>query len=244
MATVNGPASSTDKAIARWNGTAGDTIQDSPVIVDDAGNITGVASFENSANSSTIGTPLTVNTVNSNTGGILINGVGDLDASSLFLASLSSSINADFSVGSATGTAEGGASISGGFLDCTGNSGKAVTWAAAGNANLAYTGCFRFNVKPNYSGTPPATYTFFFNGISGSVNSRIQITHNSSGHLLVSIADPSGAPVTTDLGAWSPTAATVYEFEYDFDVAVGSPAQRLFIDGVQFGSTRGHCIKV
>ncbi len=39
MATVNGPASSTNKAIARWNGTAGDTIQDSSVTITDGGDV-------------------------------------------------------------------------------------------------------------------------------------------------------------------------------------------------------------
>lgn len=37
--TVGGPASSTDNAIARWDGTSGDTIQDSNVTIDDTGNL-------------------------------------------------------------------------------------------------------------------------------------------------------------------------------------------------------------
>lgn len=37
---VSGPVSSTDNAIVRWNGTDGDSVQDSGVIVDDANNIT------------------------------------------------------------------------------------------------------------------------------------------------------------------------------------------------------------
>jgi hypothetical protein len=40
--TVSGPASSTDNAIARWNSTGGNTIQNSGVIIDDSNNITGV----------------------------------------------------------------------------------------------------------------------------------------------------------------------------------------------------------
>ncbi len=39
---VTGPASSTDKAIARWNGTSGTEIEDSEVIVDDSGHISNV----------------------------------------------------------------------------------------------------------------------------------------------------------------------------------------------------------
>ena len=37
---LNGPGSSTDNAVARWNGTGGNLVQDSPVIVDDSGTIT------------------------------------------------------------------------------------------------------------------------------------------------------------------------------------------------------------
>lgn len=39
---VHGPGSSTDNAIVRWNGTDGEFIQNSGVIVDDSNNVTGV----------------------------------------------------------------------------------------------------------------------------------------------------------------------------------------------------------
>ncbi len=39
------PGSSTDKAVARFNGTTGATIQNSLVIIDDSGNITGVVAL-------------------------------------------------------------------------------------------------------------------------------------------------------------------------------------------------------
>ncbi len=38
-AGVLGPISSTDNAIARWNGTSGATIQDSTAIIDDSGHM-------------------------------------------------------------------------------------------------------------------------------------------------------------------------------------------------------------
>lgn len=43
--TMVGPASSTDNAVARWNGTGGTTVQNSGVIIDDSNNITGVATI-------------------------------------------------------------------------------------------------------------------------------------------------------------------------------------------------------
>ena len=42
---VVGPGSSTDNAVARFNGTDGGTIQNSGVIIDDSNNVTGVASL-------------------------------------------------------------------------------------------------------------------------------------------------------------------------------------------------------
>lgn len=53
---VSGPASSTDNAIARWDGTGGDTLQDSALAIDDSGNLTGVTSITvGSASGITIG---------------------------------------------------------------------------------------------------------------------------------------------------------------------------------------------
>ena len=50
---VNGPVSSTDNALTRWDGTGGDTTQDSGVIIDDSDNVTGI-------NDLTVGNDLTV----------------------------------------------------------------------------------------------------------------------------------------------------------------------------------------
>ena len=40
---VSGPGSSTDNALVRWDGTGGDTVQNSGVTVDDSGNLTAAA---------------------------------------------------------------------------------------------------------------------------------------------------------------------------------------------------------
>jgi hypothetical protein len=53
MANVTGPGSSTDTAIARWNGTTGTVIQDSTVTIDGSGNMTGVASLAGSVTTTT-----------------------------------------------------------------------------------------------------------------------------------------------------------------------------------------------
>ncbi len=53
MANVTGPTSSTDTAIARWNGTSGTVIEDSTVTVDGSGNLSGVASLAGSVTTTT-----------------------------------------------------------------------------------------------------------------------------------------------------------------------------------------------
>ena len=42
---VSGPESSTDNAVVRWDGTDGDTIQDSSVLIDDSDNISGIGNI-------------------------------------------------------------------------------------------------------------------------------------------------------------------------------------------------------
>lgn len=50
---VSGPGSSTDNAIARWNGTGGNAIQNSGIIIDDSDNVTGVVGLTGTTLTST-----------------------------------------------------------------------------------------------------------------------------------------------------------------------------------------------
>ncbi len=43
--TMAGPESSTDNAVARFDGTGGSTVQNSPVLIDDSGNVAGVVAL-------------------------------------------------------------------------------------------------------------------------------------------------------------------------------------------------------
>jgi ribosomal protein L14 len=45
VAALQGPVSSTDNAVTRWDGTTGTVVQNSTVIIDDAGNVTGVTTL-------------------------------------------------------------------------------------------------------------------------------------------------------------------------------------------------------
>lgn len=53
MAAVTGPASSTDTAIARWDGTSGTVVQDSTVTIDGSGNFSGVGALNDGATATT-----------------------------------------------------------------------------------------------------------------------------------------------------------------------------------------------
>lgn len=60
IASLIGPSSSTDNAVARWNGAGGHTLQNSVVIVSDTGEVTGVISLNIAGGSAT--TPFIVTT--------------------------------------------------------------------------------------------------------------------------------------------------------------------------------------
>lgn len=151
------------------------------------------------------------------------------------------SVNALYAAGSPTGTAKNGAVVSGGKLVMTGAAAnKYVDYAGAGNIDASpQVGTRRFKVTPAYSGAPASKTQFFYSEgqAEGSPNNFLAIHHDTtSGNLRIAMADQAGVSHTQILGVWSPTAGVEYEFELNFDFTAG--AQRLFINGVQFGTTR------
>jgi hypothetical protein len=156
-----------------------------------------------------------------------------------FYAAYTSNINGTWGNGVLTGTATGGASVSGGKLDLRGAT-KYVSYNAVNNANSYQVGCIRFKYTPNYSGLPAASRTLFsITKESGSLLNLISIYHASSGNLYLIMNNYLGVVIIDEgspLGAWSPTAGVEYEFELNWDLTTG--ATRLFINGIQFGSTK------
>jgi hypothetical protein len=59
--SIDGPVSSTNNAVVRWDGTTAETIQDSGVIIDDSDNITGVNNLTVTGDLTVNGTTTTVN---------------------------------------------------------------------------------------------------------------------------------------------------------------------------------------
>lgn len=165
-----------------------------------------------------------------------------LPADATFHANYDADVNGVWGNGALAGTAVGGASVAGGKLNLKGGTKKYVDYAAAGNADSGIKGCIRFKVTPNYSGAPVGDTQFFVSmgQAEGSNNNFIAIHHDAvSGNLRMAFTSDVGGSFTTILGVWNPVAGTEYEFELNWDLTVGSATRRLFIDGVQFGSTPG-----
>jgi hypothetical protein len=154
-----------------------------------------------------------------------------------FAATYTSSINGSLGSGVLTGTAINSAGVSGGKLDLRASTVKYVTYAAALNAAFTTTGAVRFKYTPNYSGMPAANYGIisFIPG-DGTLKNMLQLNQISDGNIEVSIFSASGGTLQNGgIGVWSPVSGTEYEFLLVLDIVTG--ATKVFINGVQFGST-------
>lgn len=142
-----------------------------------------------------------------------------------FAATFGSDINGDWGDGALTATiVNGSPSADGGYLKLSGLERIAYP---VGNTTNATVGCFRVKVQPQYSGTPGAQQDFCNISNGSNSNNRITMFHATDGNIKVRCYDSSGSQQLEISYAWSPTAGTDYELEFNFD---GS-TQRLFIDG-------------
>ena len=154
-------------------------------------------------------------------------------------ATYTADINLNWGNGVLTGTATGGATVSGGNLNLKGGTLKFVEYAGLDNASaLIQIGCAAIEIIPNYSGTPVSNRSLFYIAKNdASFTNRIQILHASTGgNLYLYVFDSSGvAIIYAIMGAWNPVAGTPYLFLLNFDVTTGSTS--LKINGVQLGAT-------
>jgi len=142
--------------------------------------------------------------------------------------------NLNYGFGNLSGTLVGTAVIASGKLDA--GAAGVCYWDAVDNGDFLQTGTIRFKYTPQYTGGPGATGAVIMLRDATATN-YIQIKHNPSTSLQVVITDSTGVlQISNALGNWSPVSGTEYEIELNIDVTTG--ATRLFIDGVQFGSTQ------
>lgn len=152
-------------------------------------------------------------------------------------ASYDSDIDLDIAGSTATGTAVGGASITGGKLNLTGGGVRYVSYTGVGNITSLQSGCIRFKYTPDYSGTPPAWYTMVeLQHVDGSNYNEIYISHTSINQLYIQIRGSGAGIIGNYMGVWSVTSGVEYEIELNWDITAGET--RLFVDGTQFGTTK------
>ena len=155
-----------------------------------------------------------------------------------FFASYSSDIDGDWGYGTLTGTGYNSPTIGANGLDLTFGDVRYVDYVATSNAGARYRGAIRFEVTPNYNGTPATPQVFVVEGKEqNSLANYIIIYQHDDGNIHVQIRDNNALQVVdAALGVWVPVLGTTYEFELNYDLASG--ATRLFIDGTQFGVTQ------
>ena len=154
-----------------------------------------------------------------------------------FYASYKTGIDASISDGSPVGVSFGGAAVAGDKLDLAHDDIRYVDYDAALNADAQQTGCIRFKVTPNYSVGPTSEGWFFtITKAHHDIDNMIGMRHSAGGHLRLHVYSDTGALITEIyLGTYSMTQGQAYEIEVNYDLTAG--AIRVFVDGIQVGST-------
>jgi len=144
----------------------------------------------------------------------------------------------DYGGGELDATVFGDATISAGKLNLSTGTVANVRYHAHNNAHMGQEGSIRFKLTPNYTGTPASSQIWYdLYAEDGTDKDRILFFHSSTGGNITLFLYDENATLQGNItfGAWSPSAGTEYEILLCFDVTNG--ATRLFIDGVQKGST-------
>lgn len=157
----------------------------------------------------------------------------------VFAANFQTGGDAVYSAGTPTVPNNGSPTYTGGKVNLDISGSQYLHWDGDSiAASTAQTGAVRFLITPNYSGSPTGNVRYFleFGTLNSNVN-RVRFSHQLSGQINVRFYDQSAATMlTANLGVWGQTSGQEYEFELNWDFNLG--ATRLFIDGVQLGSTQ------
>lgn len=113
-----------------------------------------------------------------------------------------------------------------------------IYWPGEDNFPTDNTGTIRFKVRPDYSGSPAVNQEYIHYRATSGENNQFWVTHTISGTLDIDVWSSVGSYQSLVSAAWSPVSGTEYEIEVNFDFTSGS--SKVFIDGVQHGSTSSH----
>jgi hypothetical protein len=153
-----------------------------------------------------------------------------------FYVPFSTNMDATRYGGSPIGTAYNGAIITSGELDLSAANSYA-SWPALDNCNFAQQGTKEFYFRPNYDSSPLAQSYIFTEFHIGDNKNLINLYHLAGGALQLQCYNSLGQlQINVGLGVWNPIAGQKYRISFNYDFTNG--ATRLFIDGVQQGSTQ------
>lgn len=222
MGTVTGPTSSTNNALARWNGTTGTVIEDSTVTLDGSGNLSGVVSLAGSVTTTT-------QSQGDNSTKLATTAYVDTGLSNLSLDSLSDVVTDYSSAAMYLGQGSGG------------------TGTQAQNTALGYNALASLTSMLTAQGNTAVGQQTLFSNISGQLNVAVgeqAMQSRTSGNYNVAVgmscffAQISGAQnvgIGYNVGATSTTGSNNILIGYQADVPTASTSNHLNIGGAITG---------
>lgn len=170
---------------------------------------------------------------------VLSGATTNIPADATLFATFHNSINANYGAGSTVGTPHYGASIVNNKLDChytEGGDPRYVAFNAEGNVGSPQVGAIKFKITPNYTDHPNGYRSLLLLTNVNDNKNYLELQIYTYNLMRLSACDSSGSfIINNDIAEWKPVAGTTYEMELNYDFTTG--AHRLFIDGVQLGST-------
>ena len=153
-----------------------------------------------------------------------------------------SSVDATYGDGDLTGTPTGAPPVTGGELDLSGGTLKYVDYDPVSNVSLnEQEGTVRLKWTPDYSGSPADNQSLFIISNSANNANSLSLIHLTSGQVRIQIYDKDAVvQLNEDLGSFTAVSGTEVEWEvnYDLDPTGTDSVVRVFIDGIQKGSTQ------
>lgn len=145
--------------------------------------------------------------------------------------------NLTIAAGSSLGTLNGSATVSSGQLDLSVGDNAYLDYSATSNADFTQIGTIRIGFIPTYTGSPSAEQNFFIVSKAASISTNLILLRQlTNGNMRLFVIDSSNVTkIDVEIGAYSAVSSTKVDFELNYDFTAGQT--RLFLDGVQLGST-------
>lgn len=174
----------------------------------------------------------TFNSANTQFTGGMMRQINQAPATLAVYAAWDTFLNANYGSSTLTVTPFNGASVTANVLNLTGLTNKYVQLPSA--YVIGNQGTIAFSYTPNYTGHPSTNQIMY--GNSGSNNYFALFHAQSTGNFTLTISNSVGGTIANiNFGVWSPTSGTTYVIVCQVDVTNG--ANKLFINGSQFGTT-------